>query len=102
MGRTPDEPLPCELDGMALSDLLAHVRSYDPGDMASSECTRYANVALDGAKRECSTSSMAAKVISALSELHGLRCDVGMARQAGLVIGSMTLLKSVFASHPVM
>lgn len=105
-------PVAKDLAGLTLNDVVELERSLPAGSLCDADlldATRsllFAAVeasASSGAGSESKVAKaacLAAPLIAALSQRHGLRCTADDARRAGLLAGSMRLLRAVLVSSP--
>merc|ERR1711865_723645 len=84
----------------SLAQLLE--KSFCSDKMGQAEVSRAAQVALEKAADGPGMANQAAEIIERLAMHQGLQCTPADARQAGLVIGSMKVLRAVLGSSPSM
>merc|ERR1712032_863472 len=82
----------------SLEALLEHEESLASGEMARADAVAAGNVALEEAVRDPRRRFLAARLITLLAQRQGLCCTPADARKAGLIVGSMVLLKAVITS----
>jgi len=104
--QRPDEArpveVPCRRDPAPpedLGDMIKLEESLGVGEMEPEICSQALAMAFREASRGPQAALASAKFVNRLANRQGLRCSSGDARRAGLLIGSMTLLKAVLASN---
>jgi len=86
----------------SLEALLEHESSLAPGEMVPGDAATVGDVVLEEAAQDPSKRFLAARLITLLARRQSLRCTPADARKAGLIVGSMVLLKAVMTSAPHM
>jgi len=93
---------PQAVSELSLSSLLAHIGNLASGEMSHDEVQQAKQATLEKACLGPNMFMDAAKLITHLARRQGLRCSSDDARKAGLIIGSMSILKAVLGSDPEM